>query len=61
VVEGPYEIRVRVADGDGDKFHPPPDLLEGRDEKGYFSVFSACFFVASEVPEEPNLYEDEGA
>jgi hypothetical protein len=43
VVEGPCEPCTRVSDGDGDKFHPSPMLLEGRDKWVYFSVFSVCF------------------
>ncbi len=44
VVEGPCERRVRMADGDGDKFHPPPVLFaEGCDEGRVLSIFSACF------------------
>jgi hypothetical protein len=61
VVEGPCESRARVTGGDGDKFHHPPDLLEGRDEGGLFLGLLRVFLFASEVPGEPNLYEDEGA
>ena len=45
VVEG---SRARVADGDGDKFQPPPDLLEGRDEGGVF--FAELYKMAFTVP-----------
>ena len=34
VVEGLVECGARVFDGESDKFHPPPDFLEGRDEGG---------------------------
>lgn len=61
VVEGPCERCTRVADGDDDEFHPSPILLEGRDEGGVLLVILRVFLVASEVPGEPNLYENEGA
>jgi len=61
VVEGPCERCTRVADGDDDEFHPSPILLEGRDEGGVLLVIIRVFIVASEVPGEPNLYENEGA
>ena len=61
VVEGLCKRRARVVDGDGDKLHPSPTLLEGRDEGGVFLSLLRVFVVASEVPGEPNLYEDENA
>ena len=61
VVEGPCEDCTRVSDEDDDKFHTSPILLEGRDEGRVLLVFFRMFLVASEVPGEPNLYEDEGA
>ena len=39
MVEGPCKRCTRVTDGDGDEFHPPPILMEGRNEGEYFSCF----------------------
>ncbi len=61
MVEGLHESRARVADGDGDKFYPPPVLLEGRDEGVVLLGLLRVFLVASKVPGEFNLYEDKGA
>ncbi len=61
MVEGPCECCIRVSDGDGDEFLPFPMLLEGRDEGKVLLALLRVFLVASEVPGEPNLYEDEGA
>jgi len=61
VVEGPCERCTRVSDGDGDEFHPSQMLLEGHDKRGVIIGLLRVFLVASEVPGEPNLYEDEGA
>ena len=61
MVEGPCVSHARVADGDGDKLHPPPDLLEDHDEGGVFIDILRVFLVASEVLGEPNFYENEGA
>ena len=49
-----------MSDGDGDEFHPFPILLEGRDEGVLIGLLSV-FLVASEVPGDLNLYEDENA
>jgi hypothetical protein len=59
VVGGPCERCTRVSDrdGDGDEFHPPPLLLEGRYEGGVILGLLRVFLVASEVSGEPNLYE----
>jgi len=51
-----------VSDWDGDEFHPSPILSEGRDEGGGVLLgLLRVFLVASEVPGESDLYEDEGA
>ena len=50
-----------MSDGDGDKFHPPPVLCEGRGEGGVLLSLIGMFLVASEVTGEPNFYENEGA
>ena len=55
LVEGLCESHARAADGDGDKFYPPPIILEGRDEGGVLLDLLRVFLVASEVPGEPNL------
>ena len=60
MVESPCERCSRVSDGDGDKLHPSPILLEGRDEGGVLLGLLHVFLVTSEVPGEANLYEDEG-
>ena len=61
VVEGPCERCTRVSNGDGDEFYSSPMLLDGRDKKGVFLGLLRVFLVASEVPGEPNLCEDEDA
>ena len=61
VVGGPCKRCTRVSDEDGDEFQPSPMLLEGRDEGGGLLGLLRVFLVVSEVPREPNLYEDEGA
>ena len=61
VVEGPCERCTRVFDWDSDEFHPSTILLEGRDEGGVLLDLLRVFLVASEVPGEPSLYEDEGS
>jgi hypothetical protein len=48
-----------MADGYGNEFHPSPLLLEGRDEWGVFLGLLLVFFVATKVPREPNLNENE--
>ena len=60
VVKGLCEHCTRVSDGDCDESHPPPILLESRDEGGVLLVLLRVFLVAFEVSGEPNLYEDEG-
>ena len=62
VVEGPCERCTRVSDGDSYEFHPPPIMLEGRDEGRVVLLgLLRVFLVASEVSGEPNLCEDEDA
>ncbi len=61
VVKGPCERCTRVSDGDGDEFHSSPMLLESRNEGCVLLGILRVFLVASEVPGELNLYEDEGA
>ena len=61
VVEGSCERCTRLSDGNGDEFHPPLVLLEGRDEGVVLLDLLRVFLDASEVPGELNLYEDESA
>ena len=61
VLEGPCERCTRVSDGVGDEYHPSSILLEGRDERGVLLSLLRVLLVVSDVPGEPNLYEDEGA
>ena len=49
-----------MSDRDGDKYHPPPIMLEGRDEGGVLLGLLHVILVASDVLREPNLCEDEG-
>ncbi len=60
-VEGPCKVGARVSDGDGDKFHPPPVFLEGRNEEIVLLGLLRVFLVTSEVSRESNFNENEGA
>ena len=42
-----------MSDWDDDEFHPSPILLEDRDERGYFSVFSVYFLSHPRFRENP--------
>jgi len=59
-VEDPCKRCVRVSDGDGDEFHPPPKFPDGRDE-GLLIGLLFVFLVASEISGESNLHENECA
>ena len=61
MIKGPCERCTRMFDGDGNEFHPSPIFLEGRDEGEVLIGLLRVFLVASEVPGEPNLCEDDGA
>ncbi len=50
-----------MPDGDGHEFHSPPVFLEGRDKGVVLLDLLRVFLVSSEVSEEPNLNEKEGA
>ena len=51
-----------MPDVDGDEINPSPILLEGRDERDYFSVLSVSLVShATEVPAECDYHEDECA
>jgi hypothetical protein len=62
VVEGHVEGGARVADGEGNELQPSPVLFETRnDEGGVFLGLCLDLSVASEVPAEADLDENEAA
>ena len=61
MVHGLGERGTRVADGEGNELHPSPVSSEGRNEEGVFLCLFLDLNVATEVPTETDLYDDEGA